>query len=181
MTAAPEFFRPRRLDTIGTREEVIEVEADARERHALALRFGLLAIDRLVATIRLHREGDGVVAEGKVIAAVVQPCSVTDDPVPAHVEEPFSIRFVPEQPGGGGGEEELELDEQAMDTVFFSGGAIDLGEAAAETLALALDPYPRSPRAAEVLREAGVVSEEEAGPFGGLAAIRDALARRTPE
>ncbi|NWN13490.1 hypothetical protein GY655_27460, partial [Escherichia coli] len=66
--------------------------------------------------------------------------------------------------------------------VFYSGGAIDLGEAAAETLALALDPYPRSPAAEAALRDAGVISEEEAtrlaeesGPFGGLAGLRGKL------
>jgi uncharacterized protein YutE (UPF0331/DUF86 family) len=64
-----------------------------------------------------------------------------------------------------------------MDTVFYSGGAIDLGEAAAETLALALDPFPRSPAAAAALKEAGVLSEEEAGPFGALAGLRDKLKR----
>ena len=47
------------------------------------------------------------------------------------------------------------------------GGAIDLGEAAAETVALALDPFPRSARAAEVLRAAGVISEDDVVPIGG--------------
>ena len=54
-------------------------------------------------------------------------------------------------------------------------GAIDLGEAAAQTLALALDPYPRSPGAAAALKEAGVIGEGEAGPFGGLAALKGKL------
>ncbi|HEV2747118.1 MAG TPA: DUF177 domain-containing protein, partial [Allosphingosinicella sp.] len=43
------------------------------------------------------------------------------------------------------------------------------------TLALSLDPFPRSPAAAEALKAAGVKSEEEAGPFGALAALRDKL------
>ena len=42
-------------------------------------------------------------------------------------------------------------------------------------MALALDPYPRAPGAEAVLRAAGVVSEEEAGPFGALAALRGRL------
>ena len=84
----------------------------------------------------------------------------------------------------GGGEDEFELSEDECDTVFYTGGTIDLGEAAAETLALGLDPYPRSPNAAAALREAGVISEDEAkaqaeasGPFGGLAALRDKLGK----
>ena len=57
---------------------------------------------------------------------------------------------------------------------------IDLGEAAAETVALALDPFPRSPRAADVLRDAGVISEEEAKPKGALAGLGALLARNDP-
>jgi hypothetical protein len=40
----------------------------------------------------------------------------------------------------------------------------------AQTLALSLDPYPRSPHADETLRKLGVLSEEEAGPMA--AALR---------
>ena len=47
----------------------------------------------------------------------------------------------------------------------------------AETMAMALDPYPRSPAAAEALAAAGVKREDEAGAFGALAALRDRLAK----
>jgi hypothetical protein len=51
----------------------------------------------------------------------------------------------------------------------------------AQSLALALDPYPRSARAEEALRQAGVKDEEEAAagdssPFAALAALKDKLA-----
>jgi hypothetical protein len=42
-------------------------------------------------------------------------------------------------------------------------------------MALALDPFPRSSEAGDALREAGVLSEEEAGPFGALKELRDKL------
>lgn len=164
----PEFSRPHRLDQIGAGESNIAVEASAEERAALARRFGLPAIASLRADYGLRRDAAGVVARGHLSAQVTQACVVTDDPVPARVDEDFAIRFLPE-PDGTPGQEEVELSEDACDTVFYTGGAIDLGEAAAETLALALDPFPRSPAAAEVLREAGVVSEEEAQPYNALA------------
>lgn len=170
---APEFQRLRRLDTLGTREEGVRVEADADERRRLAGRFGLLALDRLEADYRLVRDGARVTATGTLTAAGAQPCSVTGDPVPAQIETPFTIRFVPETPGTP--DEEVELDADDCDIVFYEGGAIDLGEAAAETLALALDPYPRSPGAEAALKEAGVLREGEVGAFGGLAALRDTL------
>lgn len=165
----PEFSRPRRLDTIGTGESQVNVEADAAERDALARRFGLIAIDRLVADYAIRRDAAGVIARGHLSGAVVQPCSVTGDPVPAKIEEDFAIRFVPE---GEGSEDEVELSEEDCDTVFYTGSAIDLGEAAAETLALALDPFPRSPGAVAALRDAGVLNEEETGPFAALAKLK---------
>ena len=65
--------------------------------------------------------------------------------------------------------------------VPYDGGAIDLGETAAETMALALDPFPRGPGAEAALKAAGVISEEEAGPFGALAGLKDKLAGRLGE
>lgn len=174
MSAAPEFSRPRRLDTIGQGDATTRIEAEESERAALARRFDLIGVERLAADYTLRRDAVGVVATGHLSAAVTQACVGTGDPVPARVEEDFALRFVPE-PTAAGGDEEVELDEDELDTVFYSGGAIDLGEAAAETLALALDPFPRSPAAEAALREAGVLSEEEAKPAGALAGLKDLL------
>jgi uncharacterized metal-binding protein YceD (DUF177 family) len=169
----PEWSRPERLDQIAERERTVEISATVAERAALAARFDLVAIDRLDADFAIRREaGDTVIARGRVRADVVQRCSVTAEPLRARVDEPVELRFVPAL---GGDEEELELSADALDTVAYEGGAVDLGEAAAETVALALDPFPRAPGAAEALRAAGVVSEEEAGPFGKLAALKDRL------
>jgi uncharacterized metal-binding protein YceD (DUF177 family) len=177
----PEFARPLRLDQIGAGESETRIDADASERAALATRFGLLAIDGLEARFAVRRDAAGVIARGHLSAQVTQACIATEAPVPARVEEDFVIRFLPE-PGEGETQDEVELGEDECDTVFYTGSAIDLGEAAAETLALALDPFPRSPDADAVLRAAGVISEEEArrlaeesGPFGGLAGLRDQL------
>jgi uncharacterized metal-binding protein YceD (DUF177 family) len=169
----PEWSRPERLDQIAERERAVEISANEAERAALAQRFDLVAIDRLEADFAIRREGgDSVRATGRVRADVVQRCSVTAEPLRARVDEPVDLRFVPALDAG---EEELELSADALDTVAYQGGAVDLGEAAAETMALALDPFPRAPGAAEALRAAGVVSEEEAGPFGKLAALKDRL------
>ncbi|WP_066658845.1 MULTISPECIES: YceD family protein [unclassified Sphingomonas] len=166
---APEFSRPQRLDAIGKGEHRVEISADAGERAALARRFGLIAIDRLDAVITVQRDATGVLARGNLQGAVVQACSVTGDPVPAQVDEAFAIRFLPEGTVEG---DEIELSDEECDTVFYSGGAIDLGEAAAETLALALDPFPRSPGADDALRKAGVLGEDETGPFAALAKLK---------
>ena len=176
MSAPPEFTRPRRLDTLGGGGAQVTIEADAAEREALARRFGLKSLDRLTADYRLHRDAAGVTASGTLVARAVQACIATGADVAAAIDEPFSLRFVAAPAATG--DEEVELDEGDMDTVFFDGGAIDLGEAAAETLALALDPYPRAPGAGAALREAGVLDEDEARPRGALAGLRDLMDKR---
>lgn len=168
----PEFPRPHRLDQIGTGESNVAIEADQDERAALARRFDLVALDHLAARFVLRRDAAGVRATGHLSAAVTQSCGVTGDPLPAKIDEDFAIRFLPE-PTEDESHDEIELAEEDLDTVFYTGSALDLGEAAAETLALALDPFPRSPNAAAILKQAGVISEEEAGPLGALAGLKD--------
>ncbi|MFZ5796635.1 MAG: YceD family protein [Sphingomonas sp.] len=172
---APEFSRLERIDTIGEGARSVSITADAAERSALAERFGLLAVDRLEATFRVQRDAAGVVARGEVRASVVQACSVTEEPLPVTVSEDVALRFVTEQEAAA--EEEIELDLDALDTMPYDGAAIDLGEAAAETMALALDPFPRGPNAAAALRAAGVISEEDAKPAGALAGLKSLLAK----
>jgi uncharacterized metal-binding protein YceD (DUF177 family) len=170
----PEFSRPVRVDTLGAEPRTQAIEAEAEERAALARRFGLPDIARLAAEIVLVRKGEEVTATGRIQAAVTQSCVASAAPVEAVVDEPFELLFrpapTPERP-----DEEIELSATELDVVFYDGAAIDLGEAVAETMALSLDPYPRAPEAGEALKAAGVKSEEEAGPFGALAALRDKM------
>ena len=172
---APEFSRLERIDTIGEGEREVRVAATDEERAALSVRFGLKSIERLEGVFRLRRDAAGVVARGQVRADLVQACVVTDEPMSVAIDEPVALRFVAgDEPKG----EEVELSEDALDTMTFDGAAVDLGEAAAETMALALDPFPRGPNAAAVLKEAGVISEEEAKPLGALAGLKAALEKR---
>lgn len=173
--SVPEFSRIERIDTIGEGERVVTLAADAAERAGLAARFGLLSVDRLEAVFRIRRDAAGIVARGRVTAAVAQACAVTDDPLPVAVDEAVALRFVTESEAAA--QEEIELDRDALDTMPYDGAGIDLGEAAAETMALALDPFPRGPRAAAALRAAGVLSEDEAKPAGALAGLRGLLGK----
>ncbi len=152
----------------------LDLSADAEECVAIASRLGLLSLDRLEAHAVLSRDGERIQATGRLKAALEQACVVTGDSVPAHVDEPFELIFLPE-PKVGSVDEEFELGENDLDTMFHDGAAIDLGSAIADSLALALDPYPRSPSAEATLKEAGVLSEEEAGPFAALAALKAKL------
>ena len=171
---APEFSRPERIDTIGEPRSVT-IDANEAERAALARRFGLLAIDQLTGNFTIRRDVAGIAVEGRVAADLIQACSVTGDPLRAVIDEPVALRFVA---AGDDGAEEVELGDGEIDVIPYDGGAIDLGETAAETMALALDPFPRGPGAAAVLKAAGVISEEEARPLGALAGLKDKLTGR---
>ena len=151
--------------------ERIDLSADEAERRRIAERIGLRSLDRLDAHANLERKGEIVRARGRLKAALCQSCVVTDEPVDAHADEAFDIYFLPE-PGASSPEEEIELHESDCDVVFHDGSAIDLGGAIADTLALNLDPYPRSAAAEATLKEAGVLTEEEAGPFAALAKLK---------
>ena len=170
-----EFARPQRVDTIGDDARTIEIDADAQERAALAKRFDLIGIEKLTGKFTIRRDAAGIVAEGRVAAAVTQTCSITGDPLPATIDEPVALRFVAEEDSG---QDEVELGDSDIDVIPYDGGTIDLGEVAAETMALALDPFPRGPNAEVLLKEAGVLSEEQAGPFGVLAGLKDMLEKK---
>ncbi len=151
--------------------ERIELSADESERAKVAERLGLRSLDRLEAHATLERKGEIVRARGRLKAGLGQSCVVTGEPVEAHADEPFDIYFLPE-PASGQADEEVELIESDCDVVFHDGSAIDLGSAIADTLALSLDPYPRSAGAEAALKEAGVLSEAEAGPFAALSKLK---------
>ena len=164
----PEFSRRYALDSIGSAPRAVTVEADAGERAALARRFDLVALDALRANATLTAVAGGAEARGTIHAVIAQACVVTGDPVPATIDEPFALRFVAELPTEGGDDDEgMELSDADCDVLPLEHGAIDLGEAAAQTLGLALDPFPRSP---ESLKGAERVwkSGEEGGAFSGL-------------
>ena len=149
----------------------IELTASEDERRAVAERLGLESLDRLEAHVALEKDGEKVSAKGRLQAALEQSCVITGDPVAARIDEAFDILFVP-APNASAPDEEVELRAEDCDVVFHDGSVIDLGGAIADTLALAIDPYPRSAGADAALKEAGVLSEAEAGPFAALAKLK---------
>jgi len=148
-----------------------DLVADEAERAAIARRLDLAGLERFEAHVCLERAGDVVRARGRLLASLGQTCVVTGEPVAAYVDEPFALMFVPEPPVARP-DEEVELGAGDLDVIFHDGSAIDLGGALADTLALSLDPYPRSAGADAALREVGVLTEEQASPFAVLASLK---------
>ena len=153
---SPEFSRPFHVARVSVDGEAFQFEANYDERVALARRFELIALPSLKAEGRIISSDHGRRArvEGVVRAEVVQPCVVTLEPVPAVVEDSF-VRTYTSSPTDSEREEVVDLDSDDPPELML-GGVVDIGEAVAETLGLALDPYPRAPGA-----ELVVSSEEE--------------------
>lgn len=172
MTQAPEFSRLVRAEQVKRMTGDTHIEADESERAVLAQRFGLSALDRLEADFSLSEEDGAILARGRVRASLAQPCVATGEPVAETIDTDFALRFVVEGDALPEGEE-LELDAQDVDTIGYDGQQIDMGEAVAETMALAMTPFPRSSDADAYLKEAGVLSEEQASPFAALLALKD--------
>ncbi|MBC7906546.1 MAG: DUF177 domain-containing protein [Rhodospirillaceae bacterium] len=171
----PEFSRPIRVDHIPVTGMRVDVEAKPEERIALAERFGLPSIDLLKAQVHLKAIAGGALIrlDGTITAKVVQACVVSLEPMPAKVKEEFSLTF-----GAGAVTEEadaeIELsmeDEDPPEPII--DGVIDVGEAVAEHLSLALDPFPRKAGIAfEGGEEPTPAEVKKPSPFAVLAQLR---------
>ena len=171
---APEFSRL--VDIRQAAGQDLRLSASEAERAALAARFALVRIVRLEAEISLERDGDNINATGILGANIIQSCAISGEDLPVAICEPLKLRFVPgtaatRSPQDIG--EEVELAPEELDEIPFSSTTFDMGEAVAQSLALAIDPFLVGPEADRVRGELGLVGEEAAGPFAALAALKD--------
>ncbi|QYU66117.1 sigma 54-interacting transcriptional regulator [Leptolyngbya sp. 15MV] len=72
----------------------VEIEANEAERAALAARFGVTAIERLNASVRLTDAERAVEAVGTLRAEVVQPCAVSGEDFTMTIAEDIAS-FIP--------------------------------------------------------------------------------------
>ena len=170
----PEFSRPLAVERIGSTGTELTIEADAEERDALARRFGIAAIHALAARfVATPWRRGGVELRGDVAAEVELVSVVSLEPFTTEVADNIVRYFQAETaPGHHPAVLSVEsLEDEEPDVI--SGGAIDLGEIAAESLALALDPYPRKP--GEVFQhESDQMAEErrQESPFAVLSRLK---------
>lgn len=155
----------------------VVIEADAGEREALARRFELGGIDSLRAEVTLEQKAKAIRARGVLSAAVQQVCAVSNENFPVTISEAFDLSFVPEsaRPVPADEEEalEIELEREDLDEIEYAGEAFDLGEAIAQTLGLAIDPYAEGPEADAARARAGLTDEN--APRGAMAEALAAL------
>lgn len=155
----------------------VTIEADERERAALAVVHGLEKVGSFRAELHLSRwKKRGVRVRGAVRASIVQTCVVTLDPLDTIVDERIDALFLPDDSDlARRGEEDdgaLMLDPEGPDLPeTFTGDALDAGAIAEEFFELAIDPYPR--REGVALPDATPADEEDGepprSPFASLA------------
>jgi uncharacterized metal-binding protein YceD (DUF177 family) len=172
----PEFSRPLSVDQHASPQHSFTVEATEAERKALAKRFKLVSLESLRAQGTLESFDDGRRARltAHFTAEVTQSCVVTLDPVPAKIEETFTLDYDADADPAALSEPEIPDDlelflEQPDPPDPLVGGVVDVGEAVAEHVALALDPYPRAPGVA--FEPPGGSEAVEDSPFKALAGL----------
>jgi uncharacterized metal-binding protein YceD (DUF177 family) len=166
MTAEGEF--PRTFDVRQCEGKQVHLTANEAERAALAKRFDIVRVDRLEADLVLTRHDRDVAVAGTMRADIVQPCAVSAEDLPVTVEEEIALRFVPAVQRDVA-DEEIELDAEELDEIEYEGSQIDVGEAVAQSLALAIDPFLTGPQAEEARQR----PEFRASEGNAFAALKD--------
>ena len=162
----PEFSRVVPLARLGLEPFCQQIEATADEREGLARRFDLVSLDRLTATVTLRRqEGELILLEAEFEAEFAQECVITLEPVADRLVGSFSLLYGPVD------DARAQVEPGTDDPVFepLIGDAIDVGEAVAQELSLALPEFPHHPDAPI---DAAAVAEPADSPFAALAGLR---------
>ncbi len=161
-----EMTRPTPISRIGPRGLAVDVVANEDELRAIASRVLIPDVASMSCRFHLTRRADDpavVDVVGELVASVVQVCVVTLEPFEAPLQERFRLCFVPV-----GRALANDDDPDSADEIAYEGVMIDLGEAAVEQLALALEPFPRRPDA--TLPDLG--DDELGGAFSSLSVLR---------
>ncbi len=179
---SPSTYRVADLPQNRPTEFDLKPSADELTAMAEELAVSGLRKVRFVGTIHAHGKSDWELT-GKLGATVVQPCVVTLDAVTSRIEEHIERRYLSQMPELGEDEEvEMPEDENAEPL----GNQIDVAAVLLEALALNIPQFPRSEGAElqqAVFTEAGkkAMTDEDARPFAGLAALRDQLSDKDDE
>ncbi len=154
-----------------------KIVATRAEMDAIAALLDLARLEELTFDYRFTHGGSGRLRlAGHLKADVTQTCVVSLEPVDARVDVPLGVEFWPEAL--------LQTAESSAElpgsVVMLDGpepivcGRIDLGAVAYETLATALDPYPKREGASFDWSqgEPNQAQEAQSGPFAALAALK---------
>jgi hypothetical protein len=163
-----------RIDHIPATGREVKVTPSAAEREELAKFLEVSEIDRLEISLSALPFRGGVRVVGRLVAGVTQPCVVTFVPVHQDIDEPIDRVFLPgvekSYAGPAGVEVFVDLEGEEIPD-YFDGSEADLSDLLIETLALAIDPYPRAEGAS--VDELGINENDvEESPFASLKSLK---------
>jgi hypothetical protein len=163
-----------RLDAMPAAGRDVAVSPSAEERAAIAARIGVGTVDELQVTLHAVKFRGGIRVTGRLTASVTQPSVVTLEPVAQAIAEPIDRIFLPggEKDYAGPANAEIFVDLEGDDMPdHFEGNEADLTDLIVETLALAVDLYPRGP--GESLDDLGLTPDvEDESPFAALKVLK---------
>jgi hypothetical protein len=170
---APLFDAIIRIDRLPAGGRDVKVALDESARLALAEQLKLTAIGSFDANLTIVPLRGGIRAQGRLVASIVQSSVVTFEPVSQDIDEVIDRVFLPEAQAHKptpGSEVFVDLDDEDFPD-HIDGPEVDLSALLIETLALAIDPYPRLP--GESLESLGLNPDgEDNGPFAALARLK---------
>jgi len=171
-TMAGELNWEHLLDDIPATGLNVERTADAEECQRLAAALDLVAVKALTARYQISPLSLGrYQLSGELKALIEQTCVVTLEPVVGEVADGYVATYWPEvaMPAPQTGQVALDAEPEPEPIVD---GKIDAGRIIFESLAAAIDPYPRLPDA----EFEGPLSAPEGGkpesPFAVLASLK---------
>jgi uncharacterized metal-binding protein YceD (DUF177 family) len=163
-----------RVDRLPATGREIDVQPDAEALADLAGQLKLTAIETFAAKLVATPLRGGIRVLGQLTARIVQPSVVTFEPVTQQIDEPVDRVFLPEPDQAHKATPGSELFIDLEDDDFpdhIDGPEVDLSDLLVETLALAIDPYPRLP--GESLDNLGIATApEDEGPFASLRQLK---------
>lgn len=178
MTRAPEHFHIAdasiRLDSMPVAGRHLDVDPDADDRAVIAEQLGVTSVDALHVSLHAVKFRGGMRVTGRLIATVSQPSVVTLEPISQQIAEPIDRIFLPggEKSYAGAANAEIFVDLEGEEIPdHFEGNEADLTDLIVETLALAVDLYPRGE--GEKLDDLGLKPDlAQDHPFAALKALK---------
>lgn len=171
--AAPLFDAVVRIDKLPASGRSVSIDADLATRDAIAEAMNIVSVEQFVANLTVVPLRGGLRAQGRLDAKITQASVVTQNPVTQTVSEEIDRVFLPagrDKPAAPGAEIYVDLEDDDFPD-HIDGPEVDLSALVLETLALALDPYPRLD--GESLNDLDLKPEgPEGGAFAGLAALK---------
>lgn len=152
------------------------IEATAVEREAIKNLLDLVALESLRFEYRLWPgEGERVHLSGRLTADATQTCVISLEPLEALIDTPVEVDFWPEDLVADLERKADDLREAALIEEWPEAiveGTIDLGPVVYETLATALEPYPKKEGAKLQWSQDGGADAPTPGPFATLEQLK---------